>query len=95
VEKAEIWLAEAKLYRHSRVSIGALRQALGVLSNSPEATMALVVTSGNITSEARSFLVEAKFESRIRVIEGPELTNLVARHPALIERYFPHGGTRV
>ena len=92
VERTEIWLAEAKLYRNSRVSIGTLRQALGRLSSWPDSTMALIVTSGNITSEARSFLAESKFGPRIRVVEGLELTNLIAKYPELIERHFPPGG---
>jgi hypothetical protein len=92
VEKTEIWLAEAKFYRNSRVSVGALRQALGLLSDRPDAAMALIVTSGNITSEARSFLAESKVGSRIRVVEGPELRNLIAQYPGLMDRHFPPGG---
>jgi hypothetical protein len=94
VEKTEVWLVEAKLYRNSRVSIGALREALGLLSGWPDVTMALIVTSGNITSEARRFLAETKSGSKVRIIEGPELTDLIARYPVLIERHFPHGGGR-
>jgi restriction endonuclease Mrr len=92
-EKSETWLVEVKLYSNSRVSITALRQAVAVLAASSEADKGLVVTSGNITSEGRKFLEESGYASRIRIIEGPELTNLIARHPALIERYF-HGGSR-
>jgi hypothetical protein len=94
VERTEIWLAEAKLYRDSRVSIATLRQALGLLSSWPDATTALIVTSGNITSEARSFLAESKLGLRIRVVEGPELTNLIAKYPVLVERHFSPGGDR-
>ena len=94
VEKSDTWLVEVKLYSNSRVSIAVLRQAVGLLATSPEAAMGLVVTSGNITSEARRFLAESGYGNRVRVIEGPELTNLIARYPALIERYFPHGGSR-
>ncbi|MGB2603637.1 MAG: TIR domain-containing protein [Candidatus Sulfotelmatobacter sp.] len=94
VEKNDTWLVEVKLYSNSRVSISVLRQAVGLLASSREAAMGLVVTSGNITSEARRFLAESGYGKRVRVIEGPELTNLIARYPALIERYFPHGGSR-
>jgi hypothetical protein len=94
VEKSDTWLVEVKLYSNSRVSIAVLRQAVGLVASSREAAMGLVVSSGNITSEARRFLAESGYGKRVRVIEGPELTNLIARHPALIERYFPHGGTR-
>jgi len=94
VEKSETWLVEVKLYSNSRVSIEVLRQAMGHLATWRDAVMALVVTSGNITSEARRFLTESGYGSRVRVIEGPELMNLIARHPVLIDRYFPHGGDR-
>jgi hypothetical protein len=94
VEKTDTWLVEVKLYSNSRVSITVLRQVVGLLATSREAAMSLVVTSGNITSEARRFLAGSGYGNRVRVIEGPELTNLIARYPALIERYFPHGGSR-
>ena len=94
VEKTDTWLVEVKLYSNSRVSIGVLQKAVALLADSREAAMGLVVTSGNITSEARRFLAESAYGNRVRVIEGPELTNLIARYPSLIERYFPHGGSR-
>ena len=92
-EKIETWLVEAKLYSNSRVSIPVLRQTVGMLADSREAAMGLIVTSGNTTSEGRKYLEGSGYASRIRVIEGPELTNLIARYPNLIERYFP-GGSR-
>ena len=92
VEKKETWLVESKLYSNSRVSINALRQAVGLLASWREAAIALIVTTGSITSEARKFLADSGYASRIRVIEGPELTNLIARYPVLIERYFPQRG---
>ena len=94
VEKSDVWLVEAKLYRDSRVSIAVLREAVALLASWRDAMMALVITSGNITSEARRFLAESGYASRVRVIEGPELTNLIARYPALIARHFPRGGNR-
>ncbi len=94
VEKSDTWLVEVKLYSNSRVSIAVLRQTVGLLATSREAVKGLGVTSGNITSEARRFLSDSECGNRVRVIEGPELTNLIARYPALVERYFPHGGSR-
>jgi hypothetical protein len=93
VEKSETWLVEVKLYRDSRVNIPLLRQTVGALAASREVAMGLIVTSGNTTSEVRKYLEGSGYASRIRIIEGPELTNLIARYPALIERYF-HGGSR-
>jgi hypothetical protein len=95
VEKSETWLVETKLYSDSRVSIAVLRRAVGLLASRRDAVMALVATSGNITSEARRFLAESGYGNRVRVIEGPELMNLIARYPTLIARYFPNGGDRV
>jgi hypothetical protein len=59
-----------------------------------DVTMGLIVTNGNITSEARRVLQESKSGNKLRVIEGAELTNLIVQHPALVERHFPHGGLR-
>jgi TIR domain/Restriction endonuclease len=94
VEKTETWLVQVKLYSKARVSVSVLREMVGLLLHWRDAGMALVITNGNLTSEARAFLSDLGYANRVRVIEGPELTNLIARHPALIERYFPHGGTR-
>lgn len=94
VEKTETWLVQVKLYSKARVSVSVLREMVGLLLHWRDAGMALVITNGNLTSEARGFLSDLGYAHRIRVIEGPELTNLIARYPALIERYFPHGGSR-
>ncbi len=93
-ERNEVWLVGTKLYSNSRVSVTVLHQMVGCLATVPDVDMALVVTSGSITSAARAFLNKTGFERRIRVIEGPELTNLVSQYPSLVARYFGHGGVR-
>jgi hypothetical protein len=94
IETQELWLVESRLYSNSRVSISMLRQVVGLLASSPNAAMGLVITSGNLTSEARRFLSESAYGSKIRVIEGPELMSLITRYPVLIDRYFVHGDNR-
>ena len=93
-EETHIWLVEAKLYHNSRVSVSVLRAALGALSQSQDVTMGLIVTNGNLTSEARHVLQTYSYGKRLRVIEGTELTNLIAQRPALVERHFARGGSR-
>jgi HJR/Mrr/RecB family endonuclease len=87
------WLVEAKLYRNSRVSVSVLRELLGVLSIE-QASMGLIVTNGNLTSEARHFLQAVDRGNRLRLIDGTELTSLIARYPGLVERHFPRSGNR-
>jgi hypothetical protein len=94
VPEKETWFVEAKLYRSSRVSINVLREAAGRLLMESEAKKFLIVTNGNITSEARQFMAQSRLGGRIRVIEGQELTYLIARHPSLVQRHFGSGGTR-
>lgn len=90
---AQIWLVEARLYRNSRVSVSVLRRLLGVLSIE-QASMGLIVTNGNLTSEARHFLHSVDRANRLRLIDGTELTSLIGRYPRLLERHFPRSGDR-
>lgn len=94
VEKTETWLVQAKLYSKSRVSVSALREIVALLLDWRDASMALVITSGNLTSEARRLLSDLGYGNRVRVVEGPELASLLARYPALVDKYFSAGGSR-
>lgn len=87
------WLVEARLYRNSRVSVSVLRELVGVLSIE-QASMGLIVTNGTLTSEARHFLQAVDRGKRLRLIDGTELTSLIARFPRLVERYFTRSGSR-
>ena len=89
----QTWIVEARLYRNSRVSVSVLRELLGVLSVE-KATMGLIITNGNLTSEARHFLQAVDRANRLRLIDGTELTSLIVQHPRLVERHFPRSGTR-
>ena len=93
-EKTDTWLVEAKFYRQERVSVSVLHRVLGLLQAWPDVTMGLIVTNGNLTSEARRTLDESGFGQKLRVIERAELTKLVVQHPKLIERYFRRGANR-
>jgi hypothetical protein len=87
----EVWLVEAKLYRSARVGVENLRAMFSVLASVRGASKAVVVTSGRLTSAAREYLDMSAPAGEIRVIEGPQLVDLLMRHPRLVSRYFEHG----
>jgi hypothetical protein len=86
----ESWVVEAKFYRDQRVSITTLRAMLGYLMTSGRSNKGLVVTNGQLTSVARSYLHDATGRSGydLRVIDGTELVQLVSARPALVDKYF-------
>ncbi len=88
--QTETWLVECKLYRRDRVSVASIRQLVGLLAAAPTGTRGLLVTSGQLTSVAREFLVELQASARVqvRVIDGVELTRLLQRYPAIVSTYF-------
>ena len=88
--RSEVWVVETKFYRDQRVSIGALRQMIGYLITSGFAKKGLVVTNGQLTSVARSYLHDARSRSgyELRVIDGTELIQLISARPALVDKYF-------
>jgi hypothetical protein len=88
--RPEVWAVETKFYRDQRVSIGALRQMIGYLMTSGFASKGLVVTNGQLTSVARSYLHDARTRSgyELRVIDGTELVQLVSARPALVDKHF-------
>lgn len=90
VEKKEIWVVETKFYQTERASLRALRQLISSLAAYPDAK-ALLVTNGLLTSTAKKWLKDVQQTGRryVRVIEGPELRNLLLRFPDLVDRYFP------
>jgi hypothetical protein len=87
-ERSETWLVEVKFHSHSRLSIRALHEAIGLLAGWQKGAKALLVTSGSITSEARGFLGDSAYADRVRVIDGLELSTLLTRYPSLVARYF-------
>jgi hypothetical protein len=93
-EENQTWLVQVKLYKNSRVSVQTIHQTLGVLTAEREVTMGLIVTNGNMTSEARRVLQSYSVGNRLRIIEGTELTSLIVQYPSLVERHFPRSGDR-
>lgn len=91
--KPETWFVETKFYKDQRVSVSTIRQMLGYLAVSPGASKGLIVTNGQLTSEARKFLAEAnsRLGSELRAIDGTELKNLLLQQPSLTRRHFPQG----
>jgi restriction endonuclease Mrr len=92
-EKGETWVVQAKFYREQRVSVDVLRQTLVFLTSSA-ISHGLIVTNSGLTSVAREVLSDWKEKSgpELRVIDGPELTSLLLRHPELVHRYFSGSG---
>jgi hypothetical protein len=90
VERTETWAVEVKLYRDKRASVSALKDMFHWLLDSLGQTKGLVITNGQLTSEARSFASSAGTSSgrELRVIDGTELTRILIQHPNLVHRYF-------
>jgi Restriction endonuclease len=72
------------------VSVASIQQLVGLLAGAPAGTHGLLVTSGQLTSVAREFLVDLQASARVqvRVIDGVELTRLLQRYPAIVSTYF-------
>ncbi len=95
VENKEVWIVETKFYQNERASLKSLRALAGSLTFFPDAK-ALLITNGLLTSYARKWLQDISGRGRhIRVIEGPELRNLLLRFPDLVDQYFPPASQRV
>jgi TIR domain-containing protein/restriction endonuclease len=90
----EQWIVEAKLYHEQRTDIKSLHMMLSYLELVPDYKV-LLVTNGQLTSTANSWLDKFPYErkSRLRIIEGPELKKLLLAHPSLIQKYFNAGET--
>ena len=90
LDQPEKWLVEAKFYSRERVSVASLRKVIGDLATATDASRAMIVTNGRLTSVARRYLADEvkRTKSEIRLIDGTELTELIVRFPALVQRYF-------
>jgi hypothetical protein len=91
MKRKEVWIIETKFYRKERASLSALHQLVGSLAGFPSNYKALLVTNSLLTSYAKDWLagIRTAKEKDIRIIEGPELKNLLLRFPELINQYFP------
>lgn len=91
VPRTERWVIEVKLHRKQRVSVEVVRDLASYLSTSGPQYRGLIVTSGTLTSVAAEYLktLETRIGRPIRVLDGPELTNLLAQRPELVHAHFP------
>lgn len=88
--ETEVWLVEAKLYSHQRVSVEAIRQLAGFLSGQPSGTRGLLVTNAQLTSVAQEYLTELgrKPDVRLHVLDGTQLNRLLRQFPDVTARHF-------
>ena len=85
----EVWLVQAKLYSHKRVSVDAIRQLGGVLAIAAGGTRGLLVTNAQLTSVALDLVAELeRSRVRLRVLDGVELKRLLRQFPAVAARHF-------
>ena len=89
VKKKETWVVQTKFTPKERASVRVLRELYGILANY-ENIKALLITNGLLTSVSKRWLenVQRTKKQYIRVIEGPELKNLLLRFPDLVDHYF-------
>jgi hypothetical protein len=87
--ETEVWLVQAKLYSHTRVSVDAIKQLAGVLAIASGGTRGLLITNAQLTSVALDFVAELeRSRVRLRVLDGVELKRLLRRFPAVAARHF-------
>jgi hypothetical protein len=89
-----VWLVETKFYSHERASVDGIRQLALYVQAAPEDVHGLLVTNSLLTSVAREYLDDenAAVSGRLSILDGRDLRRLLARHPDLIDRYFPVSG---
>ncbi len=89
----ERWIIETKYSKASRIDPMTIREVAGKLMAAPGYDKALLVTNGIVTSVTREYLEKVNNVNRlpIRLIDGPELNRLLARHPEVVERHIKVG----
>jgi hypothetical protein len=88
--ETEVWLVEAKLYSHERVSVDTIRKLAGALAVTSGATRGLLVTNAQLTSVAVEYMamLERSPHVRLRVVDGVELRRLLRQFPAVAAHHF-------
>lgn len=91
--ETEVWLVEAKLYSHQRVSIRGIQQLAGAIAMARPGTRGLLITNGQLTSVTREYVTNLSRDShvRLRVIDGVELRRLLREYQGVTVRYFNSG----
>ncbi|WP_410634362.1 TIR domain-containing protein [Amycolatopsis sp. cmx-4-83] len=88
--ETEVWLVQAKLYAHQRVSVKAIQNLASLVALAPSRTRGLLVTNTKLTSVAHDYIteLERRPDVRLRVIDGGQLKQLLRRFPDVTSRYF-------
>jgi restriction endonuclease Mrr len=88
--ETEMWLVQAKLYSHQRVSVEAIKRLAAVLAVASSGTRGLLVTNAQLTSVAREYVAELERSPhvRLRVLDGVELKRLLRQFPEITARHF-------
>jgi hypothetical protein len=88
-ESVETWIVENKFYHHERPTIRLIRDFASKLLLFDRPSYGLLVTNGQLTSVARNWLerFEMRYGTRISVIDGPELRELLMRYPTVARKY--------
>jgi TIR domain/Restriction endonuclease len=88
--ETEVWLVQAKLYAHQRVSVDVIRLLAGILAVASSGTRGLLVTNAQLTSVAREYLAQLERgpHVRLRVLDGLDLKRLLRQFPAVAARHF-------
>lgn len=88
--REQLWLIEARHHRTQRISPNVIAELAGRLFVLPSNYVAAVITSGTLTSAAREYVDRLRRERslELRLIEGDDLRQLIARYGDLVDRYF-------
>ena len=89
-EEKDIYIIETKLYKTDRASLAAISQFISNILTFPTNYKAILITTSQLTSSAKKWLNDIILEKRINIklIEGPELKNILIKYSNLIDRYF-------
>lgn len=87
----EIWAIQVKHHSTERAGVRVIDGLLQNLLAMPVRTKLLLVTSGRLTSVARTYLHETahKNDRDVRLLEASDLIALLIDKPALVRQYFP------
>jgi tetratricopeptide (TPR) repeat protein len=87
MEERTVWLVEAKATR-APPGLRALHQLVGAMAANDHVDRGLFVTTTEMTSVAREWLAQSPLATRVRVLEAPDLRNLLFRHPRILRMWL-------
>jgi hypothetical protein len=85
------WLVQVKSYRSGRADLKTITQMFALVDFWPREAKGLIVTNGQLTSVARSWLASAaqRRGRHVRVLDGTDLREILLRHPEIGRRRIP------